>query len=88
MVQTTVCPSLTQVEMTMNIPVLIQQFTHLVCISIALASLRENYPRVLHLLFEQDKKNTSRESIQTQEKRANSISDKIFLSKENEWFHC
>ena len=75
-VQTTVYPSLKEVEMTMRAPILIQQFTHLVYIPIALASLSENYPRLSYLLFEQDRTNTTRESRQTQEKRANSIRDR------------
>ena len=39
----------------MHASVLIQQFTHLVCIAIALA-FSENYPRLSYLLFEQDRK--------------------------------
>ena len=37
-------------------PVLIQQFTHLVCIPIALTPLSENYPRLSYLLFGRDRK--------------------------------
>ena len=39
----------------MHASVLIQQLKHLVCISIALASLSENYRRLSYLLFGQDK---------------------------------
>ena len=42
--------------MTMCASVLIQQLTHLVCISIALASLSETYRRLSYLLFGEDKK--------------------------------
>ena len=46
----------TQIEMTMHAPVLVRQFTHLVRIPIALASLGGNYPRLSYLLCGQDRK--------------------------------
>ena len=39
----------------MHASLLVQQFTHLVCITIALA-FSENYPRPSYLLFEKDRK--------------------------------
>ena len=48
-----VYPSLTQIETTMHASVLVQQFTHLVCITNALA-FSENCPRLSYLLFKQD----------------------------------
>ena len=39
----------------MHASLLVQQFTHLVCITIALA-FSENYPRLSFLLFEHDRK--------------------------------
>ena len=53
----------------MRVPILIQQFTHLVCILIALASLSETYPRLSFLLFGQDRKNTKRESTRKTNKQ-------------------
>ena len=58
--------SLTQAEMTVRAPVLIQQFTHLVCIPIALASLSKNYPGLSYLLLGQDRKNATREKHKRQ----------------------
>ena len=63
-VQTTIYPSLTQVEMTMRAPVLIWQFTHLVCIPIAFASLSENHPPLLHV-FQTRQKNYKRKQTNT-----------------------
>ena len=58
--------SLTQVEMAMLASVLIQQFTHLVCIPIALSSLSKNYPGLSYLLFGQDRKVITREKHKRQ----------------------
>ena len=53
------------VEMTMRALVLVQQFTHLVCISIALASHSENYPRLSYLLSDKTKKCIKRKQRNT-----------------------
>ena len=49
-----------------------QQFTHLVCILIALASLSNNYPRLSYLLFGKDRKNITRENTKHTDKAKNS----------------
>ena len=55
----------------MRAPVLIQQLAHLVCIPIALASLRKKYSRLSYLLFGQDR-NIQEKSTNHMDKAKNS----------------
>ena len=80
-----VYPSLTQIETTMHASVLVQQFTHLVCITIALA-FSESYPRLSYLLFEQDRKIQQEKADEHKKNEQSVYATDIPLDRKNNGF--